>query len=52
MPRLEALPEATGLESVKAEVVDRYGTIDLLDILEEADHLTDLTCGVHVRRNP
>lgn len=43
MPRLEALPEATSLESLKAEVVDRYGTIDLLDILKEADHLTDLT---------
>lgn len=43
VPRLVALPEPTGLEALKAEVMTRYGTIDLLDILKEADHLTDLT---------
>jgi hypothetical protein len=43
VPRLEALPEPAGLDRLKAEVLDRYGTIDLLDILKEADHLTDLT---------
>ena len=43
VPRLEALPEPSGLDTLKAEVLDRYGTIDLLDILKEADHLTDLT---------
>jgi hypothetical protein len=43
VPRLESLPEPTGLEGLKAEVVQRYGMIDLLDVLKEADHLTDLT---------
>ena len=43
VPRLETLPEPTGLEALKAELVGRYGTIDLLDILKDADHLTELT---------
>ena len=43
VPRLEALPEPTGLDAVKAELVARHGTVDLLDILKEADFLADLT---------
>lgn len=43
VPRLEKLKEPSGLEALKAEVVRRWGTIDLLDMLKEADHLTGLT---------
>jgi TnpA family transposase len=43
VPRLERLSEPTGLDSLKHEVVKRFGTIDLLDILKEADHFTGLT---------
>jgi hypothetical protein len=45
VPRPEKLAEPTGLETLKAEVAQRWGTIDLLDILKEADHLTGLTSG-------
>jgi len=32
---MEKLPEPTGLEPLKSEVVRRWGTIDLLDMLKE-----------------
>jgi TnpA family transposase len=43
VPRLEKLPEPPGLAALKAEVGQRWGTLDLLDVLKEADHLTGLT---------
>jgi TnpA family transposase len=43
VPRLEKLPEPPGLAALKAEVGHRWGTLDLLDVLKEADHLTGLT---------
>ena len=43
VPRLDRLEEPTGLAALKAEVVDRWGTIDLLDMLKDADHMTGLT---------
>ena len=43
VPRLGPLAEPTGLAALKEAVVDRYGSIDLLDILKDADHFTGLT---------
>jgi len=43
VPKLEKLPEPKNLAAVKAEVGRRWGTIDLLDILKEADFLTGFT---------
>jgi TnpA family transposase len=43
VPRIDKLPEPAGLEGLKAEVSLRWGTIDLLDMLKEADYLTGLT---------
>jgi hypothetical protein len=43
VPRIDKLPEPAGLEGLKAEVSLRWGTIDLLDLLKEADYLTGLT---------
>jgi TnpA family transposase len=43
VPTLDKLPEPKNLAAVKAEVGRRWGTIDLLDILKEADFLTGFT---------
>lgn len=43
MPRLDKLDEPSGLGALKAEVMGRWGTIDLLDMLKDADHMTGLT---------
>jgi hypothetical protein len=43
VPKLGALPEPQHLQAVKDEVVRRWGTIDLLDILKDADFLAEFT---------
>jgi TnpA family transposase len=43
VPRLEALAEPAGLSDLKDEVVRRWGTLDLLDVLKEADFLSAFT---------
>lgn len=43
VPKLERLAEPAGLAALKDAVVQRYGSIDLLDILKDADHFTGLT---------
>ena len=43
IPNMDKAPEPTNLEALKAEVQRRWGTIDLLDVFKEADHLTGFT---------
>lgn len=43
VPKLEKQPEPENLEKIKAEVARRWGTLDLLDVLKDADLLTDFT---------
>lgn len=43
VPRPERLPEPPNLERLKKAVESSFGTIDLLEVLKEADYLTDLT---------
>ncbi|MEV0108338.1 Tn3 family transposase [Nocardia sp. NPDC050799] len=43
VPKLAKLPEPENLVRIKEEVGRRWGTIDLLDVLKEADLLTDFT---------
>jgi TnpA family transposase len=43
VPKLDKLPEPANLAGLKAEVARRWGTIDLLDILKDADFLTGFT---------
>ncbi|MGY2093574.1 Tn3 family transposase [Nocardia gipuzkoensis] len=43
VPKLDKLPELENLSLIKNEVVRRWGTIDLLDVLKEADFLTDFS---------
>lgn len=43
VPKLEPLPEPTGLAELKEEVIRRWGVLDLLDVLKNADFLTDFT---------
>jgi Tn3 transposase DDE domain/Domain of unknown function (DUF4158) len=43
VPKLDKLPEPENLDKIKAEVARRWGTLDLLDVLKEADFLTDFT---------
>jgi Transposase. len=43
VPKLGKLPEPASLDHLKDQVERRWGTIDLLDFLKEADFLTDLT---------
>lgn len=43
VPRLDPLPEPTNLQAVKDEVIARWGTLDLLDVLKDSDFLTDFT---------
>jgi hypothetical protein len=42
MPALQALQPPANLDALKAEVQRRW-PLDLLDVLKEADYLTDLT---------
>lgn len=43
VPRLEALPEPANLDKIKAEVIRRWGTLDLLDVLKDSDYLAEFT---------
>ncbi|WP_072691401.1 Tn3 family transposase [Rhodococcus marinonascens] len=43
VPKLDKQPEPENLEAIKAEVTRRWGTLDLLDVLKDADFLTDFT---------
>ena len=43
VPKLEPLAEATGLAALKGEVARRWGVLDLLDVLKNADFLTGFT---------
>ena len=43
VPKLAALPEPQHLQEIKDEVQRRWGTLDLLDVLKDADFLTDFT---------
>jgi TnpA family transposase len=43
VPKPGKLADPTNLDRLKNQVEQRWGTIDLLDILKEADFLTDLT---------
>ncbi|WP_225835063.1 Tn3 family transposase [Streptomyces sp. NK08204] len=43
MPKLEKLDEPTGLQALKDEVVRRWGVLDLLDVLKNADFATGFT---------
>lgn len=43
VPKLEKVPEAKNLPAVKDAVLERWGTLDLLDILKDADFLTNFT---------
>jgi len=43
VPKLDKLAEPANLEALKGEVERRWGTLDLLDVLKEADHLTGFT---------
>jgi hypothetical protein len=43
IPKLTALPEPGNLAAVKDEVIRRWGTLDLLDVLEDADFLTEFS---------
>jgi hypothetical protein len=42
VPKLAKQPEPANLERIKAAVQARWGTVDLLDFLAEADHHIDL----------
>ncbi|MEE1752928.1 DUF4158 domain-containing protein [Streptomyces sp. SP18CS02] len=41
--KLEPLAEPTGLQALKDEVVGRWGVLDLLDVLKNADFMTGFT---------
>ena len=43
VPKLEPLAEPTGLQVLKDEVIRRWGVLDLLDVLKNADFLTGFT---------
>lgn len=43
VPRLAALPEPGNLAAVKDEVIRRWGTLDLLDVLKDAEFLTEFS---------
>ncbi|WSY64894.1 Tn3 family transposase [Nocardia sp. NBC_00881] len=43
VPKLDKLPEPENLSAIKDEVTRRWGTLDLLDVLKDADFLTDFT---------
>ncbi len=43
VPAIEKQPEPANLQALKDEIERRWGTIDLLDVLKEADYLTGFT---------
>jgi hypothetical protein len=43
VPRLDALPEAVNLGKLKDEVIRRWGTLDLLDVLKDSDYLAEFS---------
>jgi len=43
VPALDRLPDPPNLKQLRGEIERRHGTIDLLDVLKEADHLTAFT---------
>jgi len=43
VPRLDALPEPANLGKLKNEVIRRWGTLDLLDVLKDSDYLAEFT---------
>ncbi len=43
VPKLTPLAEPTSLATLKDEVANRWGTVHLLDVLKEADWLTEFT---------
>lgn len=43
VPKLDKLPEPENLTALKNEIVTRWGTVTLLDMLKEADWLVDFT---------
>lgn len=43
VPHIDKLPEPVNLDALKQELQDRWGTLEFLDVLKEADHLTGLT---------
>ena len=43
VPALKAQPEPQTLHALKAEVLSRWGMLNLLDVLKHADQLTDFT---------
>jgi TnpA family transposase len=43
VPKLERLAEPAGLQALKEEVVRRWGVLDLLDVLKNADFRTGFT---------
>lgn len=43
VPTLEALPEPQPLHALKQQVLRRWGTLDLLDLLKHADAFTEFT---------
>jgi hypothetical protein len=43
VPKLELLEEPTDLQALKEEVIRRWGVLDLLDVLKNADFLTGFT---------
>jgi TnpA family transposase len=43
VPKLAPLPEPEHLQAVKDEVVRRWGTLDLLDVLKDSDFMADFT---------
>ncbi len=45
VPRLEALPEPGNLPALKEQVLRRWGTLDLLDVLKDCDFLTEFTAA-------
>ncbi|MDG3013662.1 Tn3 family transposase [Corynebacteriales bacterium D3-21] len=43
VPKLDPLPEPQRLQALKDEVIRRWGTLDLLDVLKDSDFLADFT---------
>ncbi|MGV4986799.1 hypothetical protein ACVB8X_27465 [Streptomyces sp. NRAIS4] len=43
MPKLQPPDEPTGLQALNDEVVRRWGVLDLLNVLKNADFLTGFT---------
>ncbi len=43
LPALTALAEPVNLAALKGEIEQRWGTLELLDVLKDADHLSGFT---------